>query len=80
LIEEVLNPHSKWSDYIKILPKKFELPMFYTIEQLEGLKGLSIMHDCIKDIFLSLREFYHLEEITQKFNLLAPNALTFSLS
>jgi protein-histidine N-methyltransferase len=63
LLQEFFNPHSLWKEYIQMLPRDFSLPMLYTVEEIGELHGLTVMHDCIRDIFSGLLQFFHLRRL-----------------
>jgi histone-lysine N-methyltransferase SETD3 len=42
IIQERLNPHSFWKPYLDSLPSEFNLPMFYSPDEVDDLKGLSV--------------------------------------
>jgi hypothetical protein len=61
-IEELCNPYSPWRPYLNSLPPRIHLPMFFGPDEIDSLKGLSVQHDCIRDILLSLQQYFHLRE------------------
>jgi histone-lysine N-methyltransferase SETD3 len=79
LIEEVCNPSSFWRPYLRSLPSRIQLPMFFDPNEIESLKGLSVQHDCIKDILLSLQQYFLLIEIADTQNLLKGTRITMGM-
>ncbi|KAJ3555641.1 hypothetical protein NM688_g2462 [Phlebia brevispora] len=43
LWEEAQGPLSKWAEYLSILPTEFDTPMFWSEEELQELKGTSVV-------------------------------------
>ena len=78
IMQEVANPSSFWRQYLESLPTSFNIPMFYTLEKMNDLKGLSVHHDAIRDVFTTLKTFIHLENLNQKYSWLRNGKFTFS--
>ena len=78
IMQEVANPSSFWRQYLESLPTSFSLPMFYSLEKMNDLKGLSVHHDAIRDVFTTLKTFIHLENLNQKYSWLRNGKFTFS--
>ncbi|KAF8647120.1 hypothetical protein AX16_006952 [Volvariella volvacea WC 439] len=47
--EAASGASSKWNDYLEILPTKFDTPMFWNQEELDELKGTSIVEKLGRD-------------------------------
>ncbi|PSR99044.1 hypothetical protein PHLCEN_2v4201 [Hermanssonia centrifuga] len=56
LWEEAQGPLSKWSGYISVLPSEFDTPMFWSLTELEELKGTAVVDKIGKDD--AERDFY----------------------
>lgn len=78
LLKQANDVNSFWKDYIQALPTEFALPMFFSLDEFESMKGLSVMHDCIKDVFHSIRQYCHLYRLLTKYPFIPLNTLTFS--
>lgn len=48
LLHERCNPESFWSPYIKILPDSYDTPMYFTLEELQSLRGSNAFDEAIK--------------------------------
>lgn len=48
LLNERCNPDSFWSPYIKILPDSYDTPMYFTLEELQMLRGSNALDDAVK--------------------------------
>ncbi|KAJ3126942.1 hypothetical protein HK098_006982 [Nowakowskiella sp. JEL0407] len=67
LISELLKGvESKWCEYIKILPRKFSIPLVFEPEDVVDLKGSIIFGDVIRDLKSNLRHYIYLSRVLQK--------------
>lgn len=59
LIYERYKAHSEWECYIKALPRTYHTVYYWSIEQIERIKGnQALFQDVIKIITLSVRAYY----------------------
>lgn len=59
LIYERYKAHSEWECYIKALPRTYHTVYYWTIEQIERIKGnQALFQDVLKIITLSVRAYY----------------------
>ncbi|OQE40871.1 hypothetical protein PENCOP_c005G04784 [Penicillium coprophilum] len=62
---ETIGISNPWTEYVKFLPPSFPLPIFYTPEEQELLRGTSL-EEALEAKFSSLeREFEHLRQATE---------------
>ena len=80
IIQEYLNPNSFWAPYLQSLPTSFNIPLFYSPLEMEDLKGLSMYHDAIRDVFVSCKNILHLMKINEKYSIIEnSNEIPFAL-
>lgn len=57
LMFESLNPDSFWKPYIDVLPRDFNLPLFFSTEELAHLEGSPTYYDVLKTQKQTLRQY-----------------------
>ncbi|XP_059178140.1 actin-histidine N-methyltransferase-like [Physella acuta] len=66
LLNEKLNPESFWKPYIDILPSKYSLPLYWSSEHLQYLKGSPVQGDAINQYRNIARQYAYFYRLLQK--------------
>jgi hypothetical protein len=69
LLQECQRENSFWVPYIKTLPTDINLPILYSLAEIEQLKGLSIVAEIIKEIFNGIKQFEVLSRLNERHKL-----------
>uniref|UniRef100_T1IPV3 protein-histidine N-methyltransferase n=1 Tax=Strigamia maritima TaxID=126957 RepID=T1IPV3_STRMM len=65
LLNERCNENSFWASYIGTLPDVYDTPMYFTLEELQHLKGTSVLETAIKQCISIARQYAYLYKLLQ---------------
>ncbi|KAG5463324.1 MAG: hypothetical protein BJ554DRAFT_221 [Olpidium bornovanus] len=63
LLRESLDPQSFWAPYIELLPRRFDIPLWYSLSELEALRGLYAMREAIRLYRNVIRQYWHIRRL-----------------
>ncbi|XP_046840000.1 actin-histidine N-methyltransferase-like isoform X2 [Xenia sp. Carnegie-2017] len=66
LLDECYKDNSFWKPYIDILPRKFTIPLFFSLEELSLLKGSQILNKVLNVYKSIARQYAYLYQIFKK--------------
>eukprot|EP00011_Vannellida_sp_DIVA3-517-6-12_P005687 CAMPEP_0114619382 /NCGR_PEP_ID=MMETSP0168-20121206/8186_1 /TAXON_ID=95228 ORGANISM="Vannella sp., Strain DIVA3 517/6/12" /NCGR_SAMPLE_ID=MMETSP0168 /ASSEMBLY_ACC=CAM_ASM_000044 /LENGTH=476 /DNA_ID=CAMNT_0001830551 /DNA_START=166 /DNA_END=1596 /DNA_ORIENTATION=+ len=63
---ELQKPKSFWKPYIDSLPRTLSLPIFWTVEELQSLRGTIVQGDALKSVVTTAMQYIHVFQEFQR--------------
>jgi len=65
LVHEKINNNSFFAPYLKVLPKTFDLPFYFTLEEMCSLKGSPLRNECFHVNVMVAKQYCHIYKLLQ---------------